>query len=225
MLHRILKTSVILLMVLAIGTFAMAQRQTGSLTGKVTDTEGVPLPGVAVSLNSPTLMGTMSFTTTSEGDFRFPALPPGSNYVITAELSGFKTLKSGGIIISVGKTVAINLQLEITTLAEEVTVIAETPTVDVKSSKISVTYSSALIKNIPVARDYYDIITTAPGIVADSSQFRTFSSHGGSARMNQVAVDGINITDGALGEQDIAVPLTPMKKSNSSLASTRQKFP
>ena len=45
MLHRILKTTLILLMVFAVGIFAMAQRQTGSITGTVTDEEDIQLPG------------------------------------------------------------------------------------------------------------------------------------------------------------------------------------
>jgi len=152
MLHRILKTSFIFLLVFAVGISAMAQRQTGSITGKVVDEEGVPLPGVSVTVSGSAFMGTATFTTTDEGAFRFPALPPGGDYVITAELSGFNTVKRSEIIVSVGKNVTIDIKLTAATLAEEVTVVAVTPAVDVKSSKVSVTYSNDLIKNIPVGR-------------------------------------------------------------------------
>jgi len=206
MLHRILKVLFVFVLVFAVGTFAMAQRQTGSVTGKVTDEEEIPLPGASITLSGPALMGTLTYASTAGGDFRFPALPPGSDYVLTVEISGFKTLKRGGIIVSVGKTVTINIRLEAAALEEEVTVIAETPTVDVKSSKLSVSYSADLINNIPLGRDYYDIIKTAPGVVeGDYAEYRTFSAHGGASNQNQVAVDGVNLQDIVEGGNPISI--------------------
>ncbi len=141
-------------------------------------------------------MGTQVFTTSESGTFRFPAVPPGSGYLITVEMPGFKTLKRGDITVNVGKTVMIKIQLERAALEEEVTVIAPSPTVDVTSSKVSITYSQELLLNIPLARDFYDVIKTAPGIISEENPaHRTYSSHGSTVRSNQAALDGVNITD------------------------------
>jgi hypothetical protein len=62
---------------------------TARLSGLVTgDTQG--LPGVLVSVESPTLQGTRTTTTTENGDCLFPSLPPG-DYSLSFELSGMET--------------------------------------------------------------------------------------------------------------------------------------
>jgi len=191
----------ILLVSSGIVTTLSAQRQTGSIFGKVTEVDGSPLPGASVTLNGPSLMGSLAFTTTEEGDFRFPAVPPGSDYVIKVEMPSFKTVNREGIIVQVGKTIGITIKLEQTSLEEEVTVTASTPLVDVKSGKLSVNYSEDTLNNIPVSRDYHDIILTAPGMVDPDEwfQFRVFSSHGSGVRSNLVAIDGVNMMTPDLG--------------------------
>ena len=54
------------------------------------------------------------------------------------------------------------------------------------------------MRNIPLERDFYDVILSAPGILSspEGKQLtRSFSSHGGTVRSNQVAIDGINVND------------------------------
>jgi len=207
MIRNSVKIFLMLLFCCVLFTFGFAQRQTGSIVGKTVDKEGVPLPGVAVTLSGPALMGTLSYTSTDSGDFRFPSVPPGSDYVITLELTGFKTLKQGGIIVSVGKTVSLTITLEEAAIEEEVTVLAATPTIDVRSSKVAINYSSEMIENIPLRRDFYDIITTAPGIISEGTDFhRSFVSHGGSVRGNSVAVDGMTMNDPIVGTNMTGLP-------------------
>jgi len=189
------RVKILLILLLALGITATlnAQRQTGSIFGKVIEVEGSPLPGASVTLSGPSLMGIMTYTTTEGGDFRFPAVPPGNDYVITAEMPGFKIVKRSGIIVNVGKTFSIIIQLEPAELKEEVTVTAPSPTVDVTSTKITVSYSDEILRNIPAKRDYFNIIITAPGVInaEDYDEYRTFSSHGSTVRSNTVAFDGV----------------------------------
>jgi len=51
MVRNFVKISPVLFIYFAVAVFSMAQRQTGSVFGKTTDTEGVPLPGVVVTLS------------------------------------------------------------------------------------------------------------------------------------------------------------------------------
>src|SRR5260370_35153651 len=78
---------------------------TGSINGKVADSSGGVLPGVTVSVSSPSLMGVQSAVTDSGGNYRFPALPPGP-YTVQFELPGFTTLKRENLVISMGFTPA-----------------------------------------------------------------------------------------------------------------------
>jgi len=195
MSKKIKKSLLILLLVFGITSISLAQRQTGSIAGTVKDEEGIGLPGASVTVSSPALMGTSTFVTTEDGDFRFPALPPGT-YSIKVELQGFKTVIREGVIVHVGKTTSVTVTLEPAAIEEQVTVVAESPMVDVSSSKVSVSYTTDLIKNIPMGRDLYDLISSAPGVVSENVTYRrTASTHGSTVRGNQYSFDGFMMND------------------------------
>ncbi len=185
------------ILILSLTSITFAQRQTGSIRGIVTDTEGSPLPGVTLTLTSPSLLGERTFTSTADGSFRFPALPPGV-YTLKAELSGFKTLIRKGIIVNVGKTTEIKLVMEMATIEEEVTVVAESPTVDVESAKVNIHYGSDFIASIPINRDLYDIQNSLPGAISEERSYRRTSSVlGGTVRSQVYALDGVIMNDPA----------------------------
>ncbi len=56
---------------------AYGQRQTGNLDGRIVDTSNVPLPGAAITISSPAMMGTHSYMSTEAGLFRFPGTSAG----------------------------------------------------------------------------------------------------------------------------------------------------
>jgi hypothetical protein len=137
------------------------------------------------------MMGGKSYISTAAGNFRFPALPPGS-FTVTAQLQGFKTLANQGILIRTGMVVTLDIKMELTPIKEEVVITGTAPVVDIQQSKISVPMSQELIQNLPIARDLYDVINIAPGAILDSG---TVSVHGSSVRSNTFTLDGININD------------------------------
>lgn len=189
-------------------TASFAQEQTGSITGKIIDQDGVPLPGATMTLSGPSMMGKRTFVSTQGGNFRFPAVPPGKDYVLTVEMSGFQTAERRGIIVSVGKTITVDIQLSQEVQAEEVTVTAVAPTVDVKSTKHAVVYSSEMIEQMPLARDYHEVIKTIPGITENpltSAAWEGFGAHGENVKKSQVALDGVSITDPTMGSTMIGV--------------------
>ena len=82
------KTYVALLILLIVSALSFSQsRETGAITGKVTDEQGAGLPGVNLTLSGAALMGTRATVSDAAGNFRYPALPPGT-YSVKAELAG-----------------------------------------------------------------------------------------------------------------------------------------
>ena len=67
-----------------------AQGTSAALTGTVTS-DGKPLPGATITVTSPSLQGTRTAVTGSNGDYNFPALPPGA-YTVTIELEGLQKM-------------------------------------------------------------------------------------------------------------------------------------
>src|SRR5688572_18264518 len=90
---------------------AHAQTVTGTVMGRVADATGGVLPGVVVTVESPQLIGgAQSRTTGAEGEYRVPALPPGS-YTVTFALPGFTTYKRERIILEAGSTQTVDATL------------------------------------------------------------------------------------------------------------------
>src|SRR3954462_13822128 len=80
----------VLAVCLLASTHAFAQgggaSTTGSINGKVADSSGGVLPGVTVNATSPSSMGVQTSVTDASGNYRFPALPPGT-YTVSYELA------------------------------------------------------------------------------------------------------------------------------------------
>src|SRR2546428_4660106 len=86
------------LVLFLIPSTVLAQRATtGTVTGKVVDTSGAVLPGVAISLQSPEVLGQFSAVTGADGSFRVGNLPP-ATYDVRAELSGFQTVIQKAVV-------------------------------------------------------------------------------------------------------------------------------
>jgi len=117
-------------LVLAFGIVAMAAgaafaqsvgATNGAINGKVTDASASVMPGVTVTISSPSMQGVRTAVTNEEGTYRFPAIPPGE-YKITYELAGFSTVVRDAIRVGLGFTAAVNVELKIASLTESVTV-------------------------------------------------------------------------------------------------------
>ena len=74
---------------------------TGTIQGRVADAQGAVLPGVTVTATSPALIQPQTTVTSETGNYRFPAVPPGT-YALSFELAGFNTLKRDGIVDRAG---------------------------------------------------------------------------------------------------------------------------
>lgn len=201
-----MRKSLIVLFVLLVSISAFAQIRSGNIIGKVTDTEGTPLPGVTVTLTAPVLSAVTSITSET-GAFRFLSLPPGSEYTLTAELTGFKKQIKTGIIVAVGQNSEINLAMEMGKLEEEVTVTAVTPTVDAKKTSVGKNVTQEILQSLPSARDPWVVMQMTPAIIMDrenvggneSGQQASYVSKGDSSGggNNVWSVDGLVVTDPA----------------------------
>ncbi len=188
------KIFVLLAILLVMAPLAFSQsRETGAITGTVTDESGSPLPGVTVTISGPAIMGTRSTMTDARGTYRFPALPPGT-YSIKAELQGFGDVVNRDIRLSTTSTLTIDLTMKQSALEEEVTVVAKSPTVDVKSTETaSVSLSNEILRNIPYSQFTADIVNMAPG-VTNNVAFGASQNTGIAYTM-----DGVNVADPEAG--------------------------
>ncbi len=183
------KAYVALLILLLVSSLSFAQsRETGAITGKVTDELGAPLPGVGLTLSGEKLMGTRATVSDATGAFRYPALPPGT-YSLKAELAGFGTVVQENIRLNTTVTLSLTLVMKPATVQEQITVVAQSPTVDVKSTETaSVTLGNEILRNIPNSQFSANIVLMAPGVNDNAVAYGAGGERGISYQMDGVGV-------------------------------------
>jgi hypothetical protein len=175
---------------------------TGGINGNVTDNTGAALPGVTVTATSPSQMGVQATVSNAQGDYRFPALVPGT-YSVAYELAGFSMVRREGIVVNVGFTATLNIQMQLATLTETVTVTGQSPVVDVSSTTSTFNVTGDMLESLPNARDIWSVMGQSPGVRVSSmdvggSRAGTqtgFEAFGFSGQV-RVQVDGVNTTEG-----------------------------
>jgi hypothetical protein len=208
-----MRKSWVLLLALLLVIPAAAQQRAGNIYGKIVDPERNPLPGVTVTLSGPQ-MAPMTTVTSEVGLYRFPSISPGNQYVVKAELQGFKTITQGNVIVSIGGNSEINVTMEVGKLEEQVTVTAATPIVDIKKTTVGQMVDKETLQSLPTARDPWVVMQLAPAVMVDrenvggneSGQQSGFIGKGdtsgtrisGNQGANNIwAIDGIDVTDPA----------------------------
>src|SRR5215471_8369008 len=178
---------------------------TGSINGRVEDSSAAVLPGVTVTASSPSLMGVQTSVTDSGGNYRFPALPPGT-YTVTFELPGFNVLKRENIQIAMGFTASVNGELAVASLQETVTVTGDSPVIDTSSTRVQQNFKLEALQEIPNSRDLWSLLAVTPGVSMgriDVGGNRAGTQTGytayGFSGQNRVLVEGINTTEGTSG--------------------------
>jgi hypothetical protein len=88
-------------MVLVLTVSAIAQLDTGSISGVVTDPAGKMVQGAAVMADETTTGTTYSTTTSITGYYTFPSVHPGT-YELKVSAAGFKNEIYTGVVVAVG---------------------------------------------------------------------------------------------------------------------------
>ncbi|MGA7685348.1 MAG: TonB-dependent receptor [Terriglobales bacterium] len=181
--------AIALLAVVVFGALPMlAQFDTGTITGTVTDTSGAIVPSAAITVTNVGTGLQKSMVTNQSGIFVASSLPYGT-YVVATRATGFAESKSQPVVLSVGATVQVNLTLAVAASQESVQVNGTATTVDTSSSMTGTTLDSAQIANLPInGRDVSEFLEIAPGSVDSTGYFQ------GSVNGMENIFTGLNIT-------------------------------
>ncbi len=192
-----LKTLILgLVMIFVASSFALAQgagAPTGKFEGRITDNQGVALPGVTIEATSPKLVGKAVTVSDASGAYRLLSLPSGV-YEITFTLQGFKKIVRKDVIMQLQQTIMLNITMEPTAIEETVTVIGMSPLIDVKSTVRGMTLTKEVFNSLPKGRNFDSLITAVPG-VSNESIIGGTSVDGASGLENMYYVDGADVTN------------------------------
>jgi hypothetical protein len=203
------------LLVLLMATPLLAQQGTTDLRGRVLDSSGGALPGVAVTVRNQNTGNFRETVSGADGAFIASSLTPGT-YEVIAELQGFKKSERKDLILEVGKTASIDIKLEVGGIEQTVNVTAESPLVDVTSKEIGGNITSDTLTQLPSSNgNFIGFIGLLPGIVpsisTESFGSDSISVNGQDPRNNNYTVDGGNNNDDVIGQRAGMQARTPIE--------------
>lgn len=166
-------------------------QQTGAIVGKVTSSDGQPLPGVTVVASSNVLPQSRVVTTGLSGDYRLPLLPTGT-YTVQFSLSGMDT-QTREVRVHLNQESTVNVNMALAGVAETITVTGDASLIDPTSTAIRSAVTQTMIEDLPVGQEYRDLVKLAPAIQVNEAGVRGPSA-GGSEQDNVYQFDGVNVT-------------------------------
>src|SRR5947208_2681820 len=146
-----------------VSTRGSASRTRRCPSARVTDSTGAVMPGVTITVSSPSMMGTRTAVTDPDGQYRVTAVPPG-DYTLLFELTGFSSIRNEGIRISVGFTATVNAEMKLASLSESVVVTGQSPVVDTSQTQVGNTFDAKQLSALPTSRDYFSLLAGSPAI-------------------------------------------------------------
>jgi outer membrane receptor protein involved in Fe transport len=175
---------------------ATAQVPTGTVSGRVTDSQDRSIGTVVVTVNSPALQGTQTTTTTANGDYVFRFLPPGV-YTITFEGAGFAAERRT-VTVAATESINLNATLEPATVTESVTVVADGNTFT-NTVQVATSVTQDLLDALPTGRTLRSAVNLAPA-VHQTGPGGEVSIAGAMSFENLYLVNGVQIQDNIRGE-------------------------
>ena len=185
---------ILMAVVLLVAASAAFAGETGSISGKVADANGGPLPGVTVKVSGAQLPAGRTFVTGPNGAYNFQRLLPGK-YTVFAELQGLGKANRA-VDVQVDRDYQIDLVLRGGT---EATVEVTAATVDQKSTEVATNFAVQEVRQLPVARSYEGLLNLIPNAPASDGSSGYVAVGGGTRQDNKYLIDGVNITNAGYG--------------------------
>ena len=189
----------VLIFVVWLSALCLAQNESATLSGRVTDPNGASIVGAEVVLTNMDTNIEQRTKTNSVGLNVFTGVHPG-RYRAAAGSTGFKTLIKENLVLHVQDEIAENFSLAVGSFSETVTVEANGVNVNTTDATVSTVVDRQFVENLPLnGRSFQTLIELAPGVVVTPSTSNDpgqFSVNGQRSSANYFTVDGVSANIG-----------------------------
>jgi hypothetical protein len=179
-------------------SLALAQVDTGSISGTVRDTSGAVVPGARVTLRNEDTGLVTSQLSGASGEYRFSPVRIG-HYTVTAELKGFQRVEHEHVPVDVQQRVVLDFELPPGQMTETVMVTAEPPALQTQDASVGQVITQRSINNLPLnGRNFTFLAQLAAGVTQDQQDTRglgasgSFAANGSRPAQNNYLLDGID---------------------------------
>lgn len=173
---------------------ALAQYDTATVLGSVTDPTGAFVPGAKVTLLNTQTGVSVVQTADDSGNYQFLNLRIGS-YKVQAEKPGFKLAASETFTLTVSARQRVNLTMQVGDVTETVTVSEAAALIETDSSDRGQVINRQAIVNLPLnGRAYADLALLSPGVRKSniSNRDASFNVNGLRSSLNNFMLDGVD---------------------------------
>jgi Carboxypeptidase regulatory-like domain/TonB dependent receptor len=203
---RSLKSLVMLsLLVLGCAAIASAQVNTATLSGTVTDPQGLAVKGAKVMVTNASTGAVRTAVSDDSGRYNLVGLPPGQYKMSVDGGANFAVYQNDSIVLTVGESATFDPRLELKGMQQSVTVSVETSPIETTKTEVSDTVTQRRIDNLPInGRNYINFTLTNSQTTRDVSPTigpapnSGLNVGGARARSNMVSVDGADAVDNSI---------------------------
>ncbi|MCC6858033.1 MAG: TonB-dependent receptor [Bryobacterales bacterium] len=137
---------------------------TATLVGTVTDQSGSVIAAAKVTVVNTETSFTSTGQTNENGGYYIPYLRPGS-YRLGIEAAGFKRFEQSGIVLRLGETPRVNVQLELGSVTESITITAAPPLLETETSTAgAILEGNTVVKTPVMQKRAYALTLYLPGV-------------------------------------------------------------
>ncbi len=228
----------VIVVILACAGIALAQVESGQISGTVTDQSGAVIPNATVSAKNLGTNAVRSTMTNAAGLFQLTGLAP-ATYEIGVSAGSFKPFKAKAEV-TVGAHVSLDAKLSVSDAVTEVQVIAEGGAqVNTQTQEISQVVDSEQVAQLPsLTRNPYDFVEIAgnisngdagasgssTGSQNDSVRGVGFNINGQRSTGTEILLDGVenvSVFGDGIGTQ---IPLDAMQEYRVSTSNFEAQF-
>ncbi len=198
--YRTITTILVALLLAAIPFTALAQ-DTASITGRITDPSGLPVPGAKVTATDADRGTTFPTVTNGEGIYNLVRLPI-ARYTLRIEADKFETAVRPIFALSLGQVANIDIALTLGPMTQEIQVSAGEVALQTQTTEVGSLLEASSIANLPLqTRNYNQLTLLVPGAVTISpasfnAGLKTFNAarpnlNGNREQANYYLLDGM----------------------------------
>jgi len=181
-----------------LGAVALAQVDTGSISGVVSDASGAVVSGAKVTLTNQGTGASLSATTGADGVYKFSPVKIGT-YKLVATSQGFQTTTQSDVKVDIGSAVLLNFALKPGSATETVEVTASTPVLQNQDASVGQVVDQRNVNDLPLnGRNFTFLAQLVQGVNSPQADTRgnaasgAFSANGFRPAQNNYMLDGID---------------------------------
>ncbi|HEY6384800.1 MAG TPA: carboxypeptidase regulatory-like domain-containing protein [Candidatus Acidoferrum sp.] len=203
--HSVFAWITLCLLVLGCAATTRAQVDTATLSGTVSDPQGLAVRGAKLTITNAGTGAERTVVSDDAGRYKVVGLPPGRYKVSVDGGASFALYESDAVVVTVGADAGFDPQLALKGTEQTITVTAQTALIEPTKTEVSQTIDQRSIENLPTnGRNYINFTLINSQVTRDVSPTigpapnSGLNVNGARARSNMVSVDGADAGDNSV---------------------------